>query len=240
MTRHRIASVFAILISCSTCSLAQFDGGMMAGYGGAMATVGLNAMNTQMLLGTMPSSSVTAANSKRTNKPIAHTLTQVDIQAAATDRSLSKLASVYPEQHRGKVVATMRQLLDGFHKIEQQFAIPRNDMAGAIAGFLAGSYMAYQDTEFPDENFKPLVNQMRQIVSSNPDFAKASSAEKQEMYEQMAVLGMFMATTQMALKENPNPQVAANMKQAAKGYLEQFLKTDANKVFLTANGLEIR
>ena len=53
MTRHRIASVFAILVSASSCAFAQFDGGLMAGYGGAMATVGLTAMNTQMLLGTI-------------------------------------------------------------------------------------------------------------------------------------------------------------------------------------------
>ena len=49
---------------------------------------------------------------------------------------------------------------------------------------------------------------------------------------------------QMALKENPHAanamQIAVNMRQAAKGYLEQFLKTDADKVEITAQGLAIR
>jgi hypothetical protein len=100
--------------------------------------------------------------------------------------------------------------------------------------------MAYRNVDFPDEHFKPLVAQMRQIIGSNPDFAKASNAEKQEMYEQMAILGMFMANTQMALKEKPNAQIAANMRQAAKGYLEQFLKTDADRVQITAQGLVLK
>jgi hypothetical protein len=81
---------------------------------------------------------------------------------------------------------------------------------------------------------------MRQVIRSNPDFGKASNTEKQEMYEQMAILGMFMAGTQDELSRKPNPQIAANMKQAAKGYLEQFLKTDADRVHITERGLELR
>src|SRR5207245_4955469 len=118
--------------------------------------------------------------------------------------------------------------------------IPKFDVAGAVAAFLAGNYMAYRNVDFPDENFKPLVSQMRSIISSNPEFVHASVMEKQEMYEQMAIFGMFMATTQMALKEKPNAQTSNSMRQAAKGYLEQFLKTDADKVEITAQGLVIR
>jgi hypothetical protein len=151
----------------------------------------------------------------------------------------AKLASRYgPAQDEAHKV--FAQMLAGYAKIEQQFGIPRNDVAGSVAAFVAGSWMAYRNVDFPDEHFKPLVQQMRGVIGSNPDFAKASNADKQEMYEQMAILGMFMATTQMALKEKPNPQVAANMKQAAKGYLEQFLKTDAERVQITAQGLVLR
>ena len=51
---------------------------------------------------------------------------------------------------------------------------------------------------------------------------------------------MFMAGVQTELQRSPNPRIATNMKQAAKGYLEQFLKTDADRVQITANGLELR
>lgn len=109
-----------------------------------------------------------------------------------------------------------------------------------VAAFIVGSYMTYRDVQFPDENFRPLVVQLRQVIGGSPAFARASEAEKRELYEPMAILGMFMATTQMALKEAPNAQVASNMRQAAKGYLEQFLKIDADKVQLTERGLVLR
>ncbi|WP_308807466.1 DUF6683 family protein [Pseudoduganella buxea] len=44
-------------------------------------------------------------------------------------------------------------MLSGYHKIELQFGIPRNDVGGAVAAFPAGSYMAYRDVDFPDQNF---------------------------------------------------------------------------------------
>lgn len=151
-----------------------------------------------------------------------------------------KVAAAYPEKLRPEAERIFREMLVGYRKIETQFGIQENDVAGAVAAFIAGSYMSYRAVDFPDENFKPLVMQMRQIIGNDPAFARASEGEKRELYEQMAILGMFMATTQMALAEKPNPQAAANMRQAAKGYLEQFLKTDADRVDITAEGLVIR
>jgi hypothetical protein len=157
----------------------------------------------------------------------------------------AKLAASYPQPARAEAQRTFTQLLAQYrNKIEPTFAIPKNDIAGSVAAFLAGSYMAFHNVDFPDENFKPLVNQMRIIIGGNAEFAQATDAEKQELYEQMAILGMFLAGTQMELKNQPNhpqaAQIKTNMRQAAKGYLEQFLKTDADRVQITANGLVLR
>lgn len=162
------------------------------------------------------------------------------VALSATRGMPAKMASHYPAGQRAQVERTFSEVLDGYRKIESQFGIPRNDLAGAVAAFLAGSYMAYNDVDFPDEHFKPLVSQMRQTIASNAEFQAASDVEKQDMYEQMAILGTSLALTRDALKAQPNPQIASTMKQAAKGYLEQFLKTDADKVDITAAGLVIR
>jgi hypothetical protein len=165
--------------------------------------------------------------------------------ATVIDRSTQsttpkKLASHYPRSSRAQAERTFHDLLAGYHQIEKTFDIPSHDVAGAVAAFLAGSYMAYHNVDFPDQHFPPLVRQMRQVLSTSPDFARASTAQKQEMYEHLAILGMFMATTQMALKERPDPQLEASMRQAAKGYLEHFLQTDASRVQITRSGLVIR
>lgn len=152
----------------------------------------------------------------------------------------AKLAEHYPSAHRAEAQRLFARLLDGYAGIERQFGIPRHDLAGAVAAFLAGGYMGYRNVDFPDSHFPALVNQVRGILLSEPRIAAAPDAEKQEMYEQMAILGMFLATTQMALKSNPNAQAEANMRSAAKGYLEQFLKADPDRLVLTDQGLVLR
>jgi hypothetical protein len=159
---------------------------------------------------------------------------------AARHSMPSKLAAHYPASQRQHMERTFTQVLDGYSQIESRFGIPRNDVAGAVAAFLVGSYMAYNDVDFPDEHFKPLVAQMRRTISSNPEFQRASNAEKQEMYEQMAILGTSLALTRDALKQQPNAQITSNIRQAGKGYLEQLLKTDAERVQITSAGLVLR
>jgi hypothetical protein len=155
-------------------------------------------------------------------------------------RMPQKLAASYPADRRAEAQRLFSTLLQKYRgEMEPKLGIPRNDLAGAVAAFLAGNYMAYRNVDFPDEYFKPLMVQMRQIITSNAAFAKASNSEKQEMYEQMAILGMLMASTQMALQQKSHPQAAASTRQAAKGYLEQFLKTDADRVRITAQGLAL-
>jgi hypothetical protein len=81
---------------------------------------------------------------------------------------------------------------------------------------------------------------MRAVLAATPELAAASPLQIQESYEQMAILGMFMATTQMALKERPDPALRVRLQAAARGYLEQFLKTDAERLQITATGLGLR
>lgn len=151
-----------------------------------------------------------------------------------------QMAASYPRSHQQEAEKSFRELLSGYGRIEQQFGLPRNDLAGAVAAFLAGGTMAMNGTGFPDAHFKPLVEQMRQVIGSQAEFRRATAAEKQDMYEQMAILGMFMATTQMALQQRPDPELAVKVRQSARGYLEQFLGTDASRVQITAAGLALK
>lgn len=170
--------------------------------------------------------------------------TSTIVKPVSASRMPAMLAQAYPEAARPQAERSFKQLLSGYQQIERQFNIPRYDAAGAVAALLAGSWMAYRNADFPDENFAPLVRQMRGIISRNPDFAAADAQQKQELYEQLAILGMLTATTQMALKENPDApnadRIQARLREAGKGYLEEFLKTDASRVQLTARGMELR
>lgn len=151
------------------------------------------------------------------------------------------LASRYPANQRARIEQAFGESLRSYQQIEARFGIPGNDVAGALAAFIAGSYMAYRDVDFPDRHFPVLVAQMRHVLANNAAFQHASAAEKRDVYEQMAIIGTFMAATREALKRQPpDPTVADNFRASARANLEQFLKTDADRVTVGEQGLVIR
>jgi hypothetical protein len=164
----------------------------------------------------------------------------VRVERSGASIAPKKLAAAYPAAARAEVERVFDNLLQLYPKVEQHYGIASNDLSGAVAMFVAGSFEAYHSRSIEPKHFSALAAQFRGIIGANPAIAKAPNAEKRELYEQMATLGMFMAGVQEALQKTPNPQIAANMKQAAKGYLEQFLKTDVEDVDITAQGLVLK
>jgi hypothetical protein len=151
----------------------------------------------------------------------------------------AKLARAYPPDARIKVERVFNDTLDTYHRIESQFGLHRNDLGGALAAFVAGNYAAYRDEPFPDKLFKPLVLQMQAVLKSTGTLDKAGAVEKQELYENLAILGTYMLMTREALQKSPNATIAANMKAAARGYLQQALKLDPDHMRLTDQGLVV-
>jgi hypothetical protein len=187
-----------------------------------------------------------AAKAEPQSKPLAST-TFTD---TGKPIGISKLVAGVPASSRAESERLFTQILEDYHnKIEAQNGIQKNDIAGAVAVFLVGSYEGYRDVDTEHGHLKALVAQMRVIMGNNPEFASASNTQKQELYEQMAIIGVLMAATREALN-SPNvaqkykpaeiAQARTNLKKAAKAYLEQFLKTDADRVAVTANGLVLK
>ena len=179
-----------------------------------------------------------AAAKERETAPIraaATTYTPVQRDGAA----IEPLVTAYPTDAQGKVRREFTNLLGTFRKLEKQFGLPANDVATAVAAYLAGSYAAYTDVTLPDAHFKPLVAQMRRALQDDAQFAKASDATRQQMYEQLVTLGMLMTVTQLGLQQNPDARLNADMRAAGGNYLASFLGVPASRVRITAQGLEL-
>jgi hypothetical protein len=161
--------------------------------------------------------------------------------AARATTAARDLAARYPAAQRAQIERAFNDSLAAYRQIEAKLGIPGNDVAGAVAAFVAGSYMAYRDVDVPDEQFKRLADQLRGALASSGVFARTSAAEKRDMYEQLAIVGTFMAVTRLALKQQPpDAAVAANFRDSAKSNLELLLKTDADRVVIGERGLVIR
>jgi hypothetical protein len=232
--------LLGVALVASTCSRAQtFSIPPPVPYIGSSSGVMLNNLGILNMSQQIAARSSTAFSGSAARETAGNTSIAAD--AGVRGQSVaSKLAAQYPIATHSQAEGLFTNLLTSFHQVESRFGIPPNDVAGAVAAFLAGSYMAYRNIDFPDSDFNPLVAQMREVLAVNAQFVRADSASKREMYEQLAILGMFMASTQMALKDHPNPGMTASLRRAAKGYLEQFLKVDADKVRITSQGLVIR
>lgn len=160
--------------------------------------------------------------------------------AVLNPSTAQRLAAAYPPAARTQAARTFAELLAGFRQIESQLGLPAGDVANAVAAFLSGSVWALHGSEVPDAHFLALVQQMRQSLARTPAIVQAGSRNRQETYEELAILGMLMATTQMALARQPDAAAAARAREAAAAYLESFLRTSPERVRITAAGLVIR
>ncbi len=152
---------------------------------------------------------------------------------------LDTLVSFYPEQQQPQMRQVYQQLHSAYPQVARQIGVPTNDVASGLASFLAGSYMAYNNKNLSNDYVKPLADQFRNALASGGDMGRVSDADKQKLYDVMVMLGMLMATMQVQMQTNPDPQLMAQMRQLGKGFLEGLLKVDADRVRITSAGLRV-
>lgn len=150
----------------------------------------------------------------------------------------ARLAESYPASKRGEAEATFNELLTGFGELLDLLGEP-HDLASAAAGFIAGSYSGYTMADFPDENFKALAAQMRGKFSADAAFGGTSDRDRQETYEQLAIIGMLNAGLVLALREQPNADIEAKLRKASEAYLRDYLKVDPTRLRFTDAGMTI-
>jgi hypothetical protein len=234
MPRATTSLLAAALLAASAVASAQMMlSPVYATYGAPMSNfLSSSYLLNQSALAAVGSRSKSTGSSSSSSKPL-------DFPVSAVPIVPRKLAAGYPPAQRADAEKLFQQTLEGYHGIESKFGLRRNDIAGAVAAFIAGNYIAYHDQPFPDAHFGPLVRQMRERMYGVPALRSASAAERQEMYEQLAILGTYMALTREALQKTPDPKLKDGMKRAARNYLEQFLRIDPDRIRIGPEGLTV-
>jgi hypothetical protein len=152
----------------------------------------------------------------------------------------AQLAAIYPEKTRPQMVAYFKQLQKGWSEMEGKFGLQPGDMGGAMAAFIAGSYMGYRNVTLPDAQFARLIEQTRAYLGGNPAVRGLGDADKQAFYETLSTMGMYVAMSQLVLAKQPDPDAIARMQEAGKQYLEDFLGVAADRVVIDERGLSLR
>lgn len=243
MTKQAFFAIVGLLASC-TSALAQM---LSPGYALTGAPMS-NFLSTSYLAQSVSNDLAKTARATLSPqvsapqhlKPATGSVDGLNAGSSGPSTMPAKLAMHYPAIQRPQAQALFEDLLNRYGQVERQFNIPRGDLPAAVAAFLAGNWMGLHNADFPDAQFKPVVEQMRSVLAAEPRILAAPQAEKREMYEQMAILGMLMAGTQMGLKQQSNPATERAMRVAARSYLEQFLGTDADRIQMTSAGLVLK
>lgn len=157
-----------------------------------------------------------------------------------TGANARQLAQAMPAAQREQMAKVYLQSFDTWRQLERKLGLPANDVAGAIAAFIAGNYMAYYNVEVPDATYHRLVAQMRSALADSRGFARASPSDKRRLYEQMAMVGTFMAVARLSFQQKPNPAAEQNFRDAAAANLEAALKVPADQVRITEGGLTLQ
>ncbi|WP_428510585.1 DUF6683 family protein [Roseateles sp.] len=181
------------------------------------------------------SSNKPAARSTQGNTP-ATTLATEPAQVQAHARELAAQA---PAAQRDALAQAYSQAFEGYRQLERKLGLPENDVANAMAAFIAGNYMALHQVEVPDAHFVRLAAQLREALPRNPGFSAMSGAAKRKLYEQSAMQGMFMAVARLAFLKQPQPAAEQNYRAAARASLEAALQLPAEQIRIDALGLQL-
>jgi hypothetical protein len=150
-----------------------------------------------------------------------------------------KLAAGYPAAQRADIERTFEALLQAYPKIESAAGIPAGDAAGALAAFAIASFEAYRDVQVDPGHYKPVIDQVRRVLQASPDFARASPAQRREMYEHMAILAMFVATKWGEAKKSADATALRAVRDEARQYIARGLRIDPDRMQIGSGGLAV-
>lgn len=165
------------------------------------------------------------------------------VARARTPMAPMRLAASQPGdvKARAQASAVYHRCLEAYRKgvRPQDNELGVDDAGAAVAFFVAANLEALHGVKASPEVLLGVERQLIRIVRASWRWEDISVAERQFLFEQMAVLGVFVA----GLWERAPTQgqaAIANVRAIARRYLQQFLGLNPDMLALDENGLSVR
>ena len=152
----------------------------------------------------------------------------------------NELGSRFPSAQRAQVTKAFVQSLTAWGQLAKKLGVDGNDLGSAAAAFIAGNWMVATGQELPDAQFKTLAMQMQQVLSTHEPLKSVSTKDKRKMFEQLAMVGTFMALAQASLHQHADANAEANLKQSARENLMQLLNVSVGSIQIGEDGLRLK
>lgn len=159
----------------------------------------------------------------------------------AVKENARKLSMHFPQEQRAQVEQYYIESMATYLKLEKKMGWESRDMAGGLAAFLVGNYMVLHGRNVSDEEYAAVASQMR-AQQKIQTITQASDQEKlRDVFEQSAMVGVFMAVAYMAHQQKPQQSVFYdNLRNAARENLQLVLKSDPAKLNIDKNGMRFQ
>jgi hypothetical protein len=123
-------------------------------------------------------------------------------------------------------------------RLQVQDGSDLDDAALAAAYFVLASLTAARGLRPAADDLLRVEQQMRQRLGAGGVWLQAPLADRQNAFEQFALLGVLMSESAWAASQQ-GPAALANVRRAARGYLLQMLGAGADRLVLTPQGLAL-
>jgi hypothetical protein len=131
------------------------------------------------------------------------------------------------------------QKLQAYPQHERAVGVPAGDVAGALALFVIASYEAYRDADVDTRSYKRIVGQLRRVLQNRFEFARGSARYKREIYEQMAIVGMFLSGRRAEARKSGDATETRKVRDEAAQCISAWLKIEPDRLRISRAGLSL-
>jgi hypothetical protein len=163
----------------------------------------------------------------------------VSVGAPPAQSVALEMAGLYPASQQKQAETYFCNLLKAYDSLQSRLGLKPYDLAGGLATFISGNFIAYTGRTVADADFKALALQIKASLSANTNLAKISRVAIGRTHEQLVIYGMNVALYAQQLQQKPDSQARAQMKQNAKRQLEALFAVSAEKIDISSKGVVI-
>lgn len=165
------------------------------------------------------------------------------VERAAKSTAPARMAALHkgPQAERLQVRAMYEHYLDTFRTVSRPADTARgiDDAGAAVAFFVAANLGALSGVDYSPAVLERIERQLNEIVRTVSNWDRASIAQRQFYFEQMAMLGVFVAVRTEQAKSG-TPAAKREVQDAARTYLRHLLGVNPDRLVVGTHGLSLR
>jgi hypothetical protein len=157
--------------------------------------------------------------------------------ANSNDSIPAQIASLYPMPDKDSLEQMFSVMLASFKQDVQAQGLPANDLPFLMSRFICTVYEVVQQQTVPASHYQAVEQQLNQVMANTPAFSQLSEAQKQDLYDRVAIQGLMIDLFVEQAKSNNDPELRAVAVELATRSLDDLLDIPASQLSVSEQGV---